>query len=168
MKMTANSMFRFVVVLLLVAVMAGLVFCIVKVTDTGNTKTLNATNWQIGSIDEETAEYVKDTGSIITRDYIPLDGLEICLQKNANVSVTIVLLDKNHDYVEPTTDTIITLEPDKDEVVKTAYADYKDAVALLETKPTCALVIVTPKHDSEVSWNEIAGYAKQVTVSYSK
>ena len=162
MNFTANKL-KFIVIFILIAVlMAGMIFSIVKIVNMDDTKKLSSLNYEIGAIDSY-GKFVKDTSTIITKDYVTLDGLKVTLKKGASVSVAIALFNKNGALVE--TPTFLNVSNDQDIVYTFDKANYSTED---EVKPVKAAIMIKPLHDSEVSWNEIPGYVKQVTVVYNK
>ena len=162
--MKKNNIILWVLAFVMIAAAASVgIVALVKATGSDQTKSLTALNYQIGSIDAE-GKFVKDTGSIVTKDYIPLDGLKLTLKKDASVGVVIALFDKDHQLIGADA---LELNPEEDKAMTFDYAE--DYLAdHVDTEASCALIIITPKHDAEVSFFEIAGYAKQVSVTYNK
>ena len=81
MKFTANksNILRIILVVILIALTAGVIFSVVKIVNLDSTKKLNSLNYQVGAIDSDTGKYIKDTGYIVTKDFITLDGLKVTL-----------------------------------------------------------------------------------------
>lgn len=137
----------FVIIALLVCVVAGLAVSLSKLE---TTKSLNALNYEIGTLDEN-GEYIKDTSSIVTKDFVSVEGLSIKVDEDALVTYKVFFFDKDEAFISA----------DAEENI----ADYAGSIP--ENAVYCKIVI-TPTNDSEVTFIEIAGYANQLTVSFAK
>lgn len=134
--------------LVVVVVLVGVV--LIARTASSKTATLGTLDYQIGALDEK-GEYSKDTSSIVTRKFLSVEGMEIELQKNADVTYKVYFFDKNEKFISA------------DETANTA--DYAGTVP---ENAALFKVVITPTKDAEVSTLEIGDYAKQVTVTYAK
>ena len=172
MKFTANksNILRIILVVILIALTAGVIFSVVKIVNLDSTKKLNSLNYQVGAIDSDTGKYIKDTGYIVTKDFITLDGLKVTLKKDAGVEVFVALFNKKGDLIAADTNnsqTFLNLEPSADNEVSWTFN--KDNYGSEDDyKPVNAAIMIRPLYDSEVSFTEISGYAKQVTVEFNK
>ena len=166
----ANKIKWIVVFVLLIALTAGVIFSVVKICKLDKTKNLSALNYQVGTIDINTGKYVKDTGYLVTKDYVSLDGLTVALKKGASVEVYVALFNKNSELItaDPSMGaTFKVLSPDENSEVVWTFD--KDVYSSDENyKPVKASIIIKPLHDTEVSWTEISTYSKQVVVTTNK
>lgn len=144
-KSTKNNGIFLIVMLVVVAVV--LVPMLAKSGD-GSSK-LNSLSYEIGTLDE-TGEFVKDTSSIVTKKFIPVNDLEIELEKDAMVTYKVFWFDEDEEFISADS--------------KENTDDYAGTIP--ETAEFCKIVI-TPTNDAEVGSLEIREYAGQVTVTYS-
>lgn len=128
-----------------------LVGVIVKMNRNEKTKDVGGwVNYEIGLLDDTGAE-VKGTTAIRTKGYVKTDGLTCDLAEKPNVSYKLYFYDGDKKFVSKT---------------ETLTADY-DGSAIPETAEY-ARIVITPTNDPEVSWTEIGGYEKELTVTVKK
>ncbi len=127
--------------------------------ETENNKTILALDsYQVGtlSIDGDEPEIITTSGiDIISRSPISLDGLEINIDKDADISYSLYYLDKDGVGLE-----------ESDNFTKDFVADEAE----LPTGATHAYVIIHPNNDDDntISLIEQRDYVNQLTVSYNK
>lgn len=101
---------------------------------------------KIGALDDN-GDFVKNTASIVSKDFVSTDGLTIKLQENADVSYKVYFFDTDKAFVSAT------------------EAQSADFAGTIPENAKFAKIVITPLHDAEVSIFEMSGYAKQLTVT---
>lgn len=144
-----DLIFKIIVCVLLVALIGGVTYAIVRVAQKDETKEISSLAYKIGALDDNGA-FVKNTASIVSKDFISSDGLTIKLQENAEVSYKVYFYDADKNFVSKT---------------EVQSADYAGTIP---ENAKYAKIVVTPLHDAEVSIFEMSGYAKQLTVTVNK
>lgn len=134
---------------MLVALIGGVTYAIVRVAQKDETKEISSLAYKIGALDDNGA-FVKNTASIVSKDFISSDGLTIKLQENAEVSYKVYFYDADKNFVSA------------------SEAQSADYAGTIPENSKYAKIVVTPLHDAEVSIFEICGYAKQLTVTVNK
>lgn len=125
---------------------------IVKMTRDEKTKDVGGwTQYEIGLLNETDGEEVKGTTSIRTKKFITTDGFKVEVIDDASVTYTLVFYDEDKKFLSASTD----LTSDFDGTAIPEGAKY-------------VKVEITPKNDPEVSWTEIGGYEKQLTITVNK
>lgn len=125
---------------------------IVKMTRDEKTKDVGGwTQYEIGLLNETDGEEVKGTTSIRTKKFITTDGFKVEVIDDASVTYTLVFYDEDKKFLSASTD----LTGDFDGTATPEGAKY-------------VKVEITPKNDPEVSWTEIGGYEKQLTITVNK
>lgn len=104
---------------------------------------------KIGALDDN-GDFVKNTASIVSKDFVSTDGLTIKLQENADVSYKVYFFDTDKAFVSAT------------------EAQSADFAGTIPENAKFAKIVITPLHDAEVSIFEMSGYAKQLTVTVNK
>lgn len=119
-----------------------------------NEKTKDVGGWtqyEIGLLDETSGKEVKGTTSIRTKKFITTDGFTVEAIDDASVKYTLVFYDEEKEFMSAQTD----LTGDFDGTGIPEGAKY-------------VKIEITPQNDPEVSWTEIGGYEKQLTVTVNK
>lgn len=144
-----DLIFKIIVCVLLVALIGGVTYAIVRVAQKDETKEISSLAYKIGALDDNGA-FVKNTASIVSKDFISSDGLTIKLQENAEVSYKVYFYDADKNFVSA------------------SEAQSADYTGTIPENAKFAKIVVTPLHDAEVSIFEMGGYAKQLTVTVNK
>lgn len=144
-----DLIFKIIVCVLLVALIGGVTYAIVRVVQKGETKEISSLAYKIGALDDN-GTFMKNTASIVSKDFISSDGLTIKLQENAEVSYKVYFYDADKAFVSAS---------------EAQSADYADTIP---ENAKYAKIVITPLHDAEVSIFEMSGYAKQLTVTVNK
>lgn len=139
-----------IIIVVLVAILAIVGISLIVRASQSQTKTLGALDYQIGSLDES-GKFVKDTSSIVTKNFLSTDKMSIEIAKDANVTYKVFFFDKNEVFISA------------DETANSA-----DYVGTIPENAALFKVVITPTKDAEVSTLEIGNYAKQLTVSCAK
>ncbi len=138
-----------ILMIVLIGVMVIVGVSLIKQSANEKTKTLGLIDWEIGAIDAD-GEFLKDTGSIVTKDFHNVEDLEIELAKDAMVSYKVFYYDEDEAFISAS---------------NALSADYAG------TAPEGAVyfkLMVTPSNDAEVSLLEIPGYVEQISVVCAK
>lgn len=146
---------KWVIAFILIAVLlVGMVITFVKLADNETTKTVSASAFEIGGLDEQGKE-IKNTACIRMKNSVSVDGLSIALDKDATVKYTVFYftVDENGDEVFLSKSDLLDAD--------------LDASSIPGTAEVCKIVI-EPTMDAEVSLFEINGYANQLTITYNK
>lgn len=144
-----DLIFKIIVCVLLVALIGGVTYAIVRVAQKEDTKEISSLAYKIGALDDN-GDFVKNTASIVSKDFVSTDGLTIKLQENADVSYKVYFFDTDKAFVSAT---------------EAQSADY---VGTIPENAKFSKIVITPLHDAEVSIFEMSGYAKQLTVTVNK
>lgn len=144
-----DLIFKIIVCVLLVALISGVTYAIVRVVQKDETKEISSLAYKIGALDDNGA-FMKNTASIVSKDFISSDGLTIKLQENAEVSYKVYFFDADKAFVSA------------------SEAQSADYAGTIPENAKYAKIVITPLHDAEVSIFEMSGYAKQLTVTVNK
>lgn len=144
-----DLIFKIIVCVLLVALIGGVTYAIVRVVHKDETKEISSLAYKIGALDDNGA-FMKNTASIVSKDFISSNGLTIKLQENAEVSYKVFFYDADKAFVSAS---------------ELQSADYAGTIP---ENAKYAKIVITPLHDAEVSIFEMSGYAKQLTVTVNK
>ena len=144
-----DLIFKIIVCVLLVALIGGVTYAIVRVAQKEDTKEISSLSYKIGALDDN-GDFVKNTASIVSKDFVSTDGLTIKLQENADVSYKVYFFDTDKAFVSAT------------------EAQSADFAGTIPENAKFAKIVITPLHDAEVSIFEMSGYAKQLTVTANK
>ena len=143
---------RWIITFALIAILAvTLVFTIVRLEQQQIREVVSASYYAIGTLDED-GMFEKNTASIYTKGFIPVDGLEMEFVSDSKVTVQIFFYNKYNVLVD-VTDPISATED-----LPVEFPE--DAVNVK--------FVLTPTNDAEVSWHEISDVASQFVVSYNK
>ena len=144
-----DLIFKIIVCVLLVALIGGVTYAIVRVVHKDETKEISSLAYKIGALDDNGA-FMKNTASIVSKDFIFSDGLTIKLQENAEVSYKVFFYDTDKAFVSA------------------SEAQSADYAGTIPENAKYVKIVITPLHDAEVSIFEMSGYAKQLTVTVNK
>lgn len=144
-----DLIFKIIVCILLVALIGGVTYAIVRVVHKDETKEISSLAYKIGALDDNGA-FMKNTASIVSKDFISSNGLTIKLQENAEVSYKVFFYDADKAFVSA------------------SEAQSADYAGTIPENAKYAKIVITPLHDAEVSIFEMSGYAKQLTVTVNK
>lgn len=144
-----DLIFKIIVCVLLVALIGGVTYAIVRVVQKDETREISSLAYKIGGLDDNGA-FMKNTASIVSKDFISSDGLTIKLQENAEVSYKVFFYDADKAFVSA------------------SEAQSADYAGTIPENAKYAKIVITPLHDAEVSIFEMSGYAKQLTVTVNK
>ena len=143
---------KLVIAFILIAVLAaGLIAVAVNLNNQITTSTVSSLEYRIGGIDEEGTLDTDVVTSIVTKNYVTVDGLEIELNEDAKVTYQVFFYDEDREYVSASEANLSTT--------------FSGSVP--ETAKFCKIVI-KPTIDPEVSWTEISKYAGMVTVTTNR
>lgn len=145
---------KWVIVFVLVALLISAVTVMgVMLNRQITTKTLGVTAYAIGSLDED-GEYVKDTSTIYTKDFVTVDGLKIKIAEKADIQYKLYFYGEN----------------DKSEKVFISATEYltADFNGTIPTNAKFVKIVIDPLNDAEISWTEIRGVANQLDVTYNR
>lgn len=109
-----------------------------------NSGKVNA-SFSIGGLDKNGA-YLETKSSIYTKEAFKCAGLDIDLAFDNNISYSLYFYDTNGKFMTS---------------IKDLTTNFNDDVPVLAE---LCRVVVTPNADNEITWNEIAGYANQLTI----
>ncbi len=144
---------KLITILLTVAICVvgfGLIGVNAKLNDSIKTRDLKVTEYKVGSLGA-TGKEVESTASIISKEFINVDGLTITLSDDANVTYKLFFYDNEEEFISATDE----LSADSNTTTVVEGAKYFK-------------IMITPTGDSEVSTLEISKYAKRVTVTVNK
>ena len=138
-------------VLVLLALAGGTIFSIVKITSNETSKTVSALSFQIGNLNESGRFNKNDTSTMVTKDMLKLEDIEIILPEDSGVVYKVFYFDEDGEFIS-----------------SSEYLDtheFKDEPAEGATQ---VKIVVKPVSDPEISFFEISKYAKQITIKVSK
>ena len=139
-------------VLVLLAMAGGTIFSIVKITSNETSKTVSAFSFQIGNLNESGGFNKNDTSTMVTKDMLKLEGLDITLPADSAVQYKVFYFNEDGDFLVA------------DETYSTsAFASESTPEGAAQVK-----IVVKPVSDPEISFFEISKYAKQITIKVSK
>lgn len=144
-----DLIFKVIVCVLLVALIGGVTFAIVKTVKNEKTKEISFLSYEVGGLDE-TGATVQDKASVRLKDYITTDGLTVKIDEKATVTYKVYYYDTDKNFVSVT------------DALSTDFAE-----TIPETAKY-AKILITPTEDNDISLFEIRGYAKQLTVTVNK
>ena len=103
-----DLIFKIIVCVLLVALIGGVTYAIVRVVHKDETKEISSLAYKIGALDDNGA-FMKNTASIVSKDFISSNGLTIKLQENAEVSYKVFFYDADKAFVSASSRCLIRL-----------------------------------------------------------
>ena len=113
------------------------------------TKEINPV-YAIGGLTEQ-GQYLETKESIYTKDAFKCQGLDVEIAFDNNISYRIFFYDSENDLIG-----------------KTSFLTNNYDETTTPFNASTARVVITPKDDSNVSWYEKNGYAKQLTITVNK
>ena len=108
---------------------------------------INASDFKIGALNSQ-GQFVEDNASIVTKSLIDVEGLEIAIDEDAEVTYKVFFFDEGKEFISNTD----ALSADFDSTSIPANAAY-------------AKVVIVPTEDAEVGAFEVAKYAKMLTIT---
>ncbi len=146
-KLSMNRLLIIIAFVLIAVIGSGLIVTLVKVNKTIDTKTLSATAYEIGSIDDTGKEDNENSTSIRSKKLYNADGLKIELDSDATVTYKIFFYAKDESYVSKLASGSSLSVPTNAEYFR---------------------IVITPNNGGTLNYFDIATYAKQVTVTVNK
>ena len=142
---------KFIVVYVLIALLlVGLCATVITLDKQITTETVSAWAFSNGALDAE-GEYEESDGSIYMKNVASVDGLEIELMEDAEVTYQIFFYDEDKDYLSASAEL-------------TGDYVYENDVEGAEY----FRVVITPTDDEEIGLFEKNGYAKQLTITIDR
>lgn len=108
---------------------------------------INASDFKIGALNSQ-GQFVEDNASIVSKSLIDVEGLEIAIDEDAEVTYKVFFFDEGKEFISNTD----ALSADFDSTSIPATAAY-------------AKVVIVPTEDAEVGAFEVAKYAKMLTIT---
>lgn len=139
--------------ILIAALIVGLAIALVKIDKQVNTVTLRSSAYEIGTLNES-GQAAKNTGYIVTKDYVPADGLKVTLKSKADIQYKLFFYSENS-------------KGEKEYVSATDMLS-ADFAGTIPENAKFVKIVIQPIGDAEVSLLEINGYASQLTVVHNK
>ena len=152
-KQKMNLKAKAIIVLMGVALLSMVIILFVfgaKINRLDKTDELTKYDWEKGLIGTDGKE-VRGTIAIRSKGYVPINGLTFDLRDNPGVTYQIFWYDENKVFISSTDE--LTVDFDLAEMPE--LAEY-------------ARVMVKPMNDPEISRLEIAEYASELRVEWSK
>ncbi len=138
-------------VLVLLAIAAGTVFSIVKITSNETTKSVTALNFKVGGLDEEGDFDKTIKSSIVTRDFLPLEGLSIEVAEDTDNSYEVFYYTKKGVFIS------------SDEASREAYAPESTPEGATQVK-----IVIRTKDEDNLNFFDIAKVLKPITIKIAK
>lgn len=140
----------FIMGLAIIAMAIALCVFGVKINRLDKTDELTKRDWEKGLIGADGGE-IRGTIAIRTKGFVPIDGLTFDLRENPGITYQIFWYDENKVFIEATGELVV----DYDMTTKPELAEY-------------ARIMIKPMNDPEVSKSEIADYASELSVEWTK
>ena len=144
--------FKWIIVFVLIALIAGgTIFSVVTLRKNETSKTVSALSFEIGNLNESGGFNKNDTSTMVTKNMLKLEDIEIILPEDSGVVYKVFYFDEDGDFIS-----------------SSEYLDtheFKDEPAEGATQ---VKIVVKPVSDPEISFFEIPKYAKQITIKVSK
>ncbi len=138
-------------VLVLLALAAGTVFSIVKITSNETTKSVTALNFKVGGLDEEGDFDKTIKSSIVTRDFLPLEGLSIEVAEDTDNTYEVFYYTKKGVFIS------------SDEASFEAYAPESTPEGATQVK-----IVINTKGGDDLSFFDVAKVLKPITIKIAK
>ncbi|MCM1043270.1 MAG: hypothetical protein NC350_03560 [Corallococcus sp.] len=119
------------------------------------TRTLGASAYSIGSLDEAGEFFVKDSSCIYTKEFVTTDGLQIKLAEDAEIQYKLYFYGEND-------------EQEKTLISVTEYLTADLDTSAIPEGAKFVKIVIDPLNDDEISSLEIRGYASQLEVTYNR
>lgn len=139
-----------VIAVVLVLLIGAVGILAVRLNKSITTKTIPATAYGIGSIDDS-GKVVKSSEHIYTKDYITVDGLKVTVKEKADVQYKLYFYDADKTFLSTSLSWLA-----------------KDFDGVIPESAKYVRVVISPVDDTEVTILEIIGYANQLTVTVNK
>ncbi|MBQ2723240.1 MAG: hypothetical protein IJF72_01120 [Clostridia bacterium] len=139
-----------IVTVIAVIALLGVVGLGLVVNDQISTLELKSWNYIVADLDSE-GELDSSDENIVTKDYIKVDGLEITVNEEAEITYRVVFYDEDKEYISET-----------DELT----TDFQDS-EIPEGAEYCKIVI-TPVDDNEISIFEKGDFVEMLNVKYAR
>lgn len=139
-----------IVTVIAVIALLGVVGLGLVVNDQISTLELKSWNYTVADLDSE-GELDSSDENIVTKDYIKVDGLEITVNEEAEITYRVVFYDEDKEYISET-----------DELT----TDFQDS-EIPEGAEYCKIVI-TPVDDNEISIFEKGDFVEMLNVKYAR
>lgn len=144
---------KWIVTIAIVVLCGILVVMGLNLNKLNKTKEVSATwGWEQGLLAEDGSE-VKGTTAIRTKEYVTLDGFTVEIGEDASITYQLFFYDAEEAFIEASTELSV---------------DYDAATASVPEKAETVRIMITPENDPEVSTTEIAKYARELVVAYSR
>ncbi len=141
----------FVVTLVIIALTIWLAVLGARVNKLDKTDELSARNdYEKGMLAEDGGE-MRGTIAIRSKDFVPINGLNVDIRDNAGITYRIFFYDENQVFLESTAELAV---------------DYD--MSQLPELAKYARFMIKPVNDPEVSRSEIKEYASELTVEWAK
>lgn len=149
-----SDLIKWIIAFVLIALLIGaVIFMGVMLNRQITTKTLGASAYAIGTLDEQGA-FQKNTATICTKDYVTVDGLKIEIAEKAEIQYKLFFYGEN----------------DKQEKTYISATEYLTANfdGTIPENAKFVKIVIDPLNDTEVSTLEVRGYANQLEVTYNR
>jgi len=138
-------------VLVLLALTAGMIFSVVKITSNETTKTITALNFRVGGLDEDGDFDKTMKTSIVTRDFLPLEGISIEMAENTDNSYEVFYYTKKGVFIS------------SDEATHDAYVPESAPEGATQVK-----IVVSPKNGEDLNIFDVSKIVKTITIKVAK
>lgn len=138
-------------VLVLLALTAGMIFSVVKITSNETTKSVTALNFKVGGLDEEGDFDKTMKSSIVTRDFLPLEGLSIEVAEDSDNSYEVFYYTKKGVFISA------------DEAASETYAPESTLEGATQVK-----IVIHTKDGDALSFFDISKVLKPITIKTPK
>jgi len=138
-------------VLVLLALTAGMIFSVVKITSNETTKSVTALNFKVGGLDEEGDFDKTMKSSIVTRDFLPLEGLSIEVAEDSDNSYEVFYYTKKGVFIS------------SDEAASETYAPESTPEGATQVK-----IVIHTKAGEALSFFDISKVLKPFTIKTAK
>ena len=140
-----------IIFVLLFALIGGMAFCIVKITSNETTKSVTALNFRVGALDEE-GDFDKTIKTcIVTRNFIPLEGLSIEVAEDTDNSYEVFYYTKKGVFIS------------SDEASRETYAPESTPEGATQVK-----IVINTKDGEDLSFFDISKVLKPFTIKVAK
>lgn len=139
-----------IVTVIAVIALLGVVGLGLVVNDQISTLELKSWNYTVADLDSE-GELDSSDENIVTKDYIKVDGLEITVNEEAEITYRVVFYDEDKEYISETAE---------------LTTDFQDS-QIPEGAEYCKIVI-TPVDDNEISIFEKGDFVEMLNVKYAR
>lgn len=135
------------ILFVLVAILAiGMVTALFRVDTQIHTKTLTTSNYEVGALDDGSGKEVEDKNSIRSKDSYNVEGLEIKVDEDAEVTYEVFFFDEDGDFLNSSVNSFSSIPEGADTF----------------------RIVITPTDEVEIGFFDIGDYAGLLTVTYNK